>query len=136
MAKVTFFSISVEVGSTLPKNKIPMAYLESSRITSYIRFLFRRYTSVICRLILLRSTAFLNFRFPTDTNTWQKLDTSLVKKLSYNEWATVAVVFSVLGTVLFLLFYFSYTPSKKRLFFVTSIISFLVLLITSFFTSS
>ena len=65
---------------------------------------------------------------------FQKLDTSLVKKLSYNEWATVAVVFSVLGTVLFLLFYFSYTPSKKRLFFVTSIISFLVLFITSFFT--
>jgi tetratricopeptide (TPR) repeat protein len=65
---------------------------------------------------------------------FQKLDTSLVKKLSYNEWATVAVVFSVLGAILFLLFYFSYTPSKKRLFFVTSIISFLVLLISSFFT--
>ena len=56
------------------------------------------------------------------------------KKLSYNEWAIVSVVFSVLGTLLFLLFYFSFTPSKKRLFFVTSVLSFLLLFITSFFT--
>ena len=65
---------------------------------------------------------------------FKKLDSLLVKKLSYSEWASVAVIFSFLGAMLFLLFYFSYTPSKKRLFFVTSIVSFLVLLITSFFT--
>jgi tetratricopeptide (TPR) repeat protein len=65
---------------------------------------------------------------------FQKLDDAIVKKLSYNEWAIVNVVFSVLGTLLFLLFYFSFTPSIKRLFFVTSILSFLLLLITLFFT--
>ena len=65
---------------------------------------------------------------------FQKLDDTIVKKLSYNEWAIVNVVFSVLGTLLFLLFYFSFTPSIKRLFFVTSILSFLLLLITLFFT--
>ena len=65
---------------------------------------------------------------------FQKLDDAIVKKLSYNEWAIVNVVFSVLGTLLFLLFYFSFTPSIKRLFFVTSVLSFLLLLITLFFT--
>ena len=65
---------------------------------------------------------------------FQKLDEAIIKKLSYNEWAIVNVIFSVLGTLLFLLFYFSFTPSRKRLFFVTSILSFLLLLITLFFT--
>ena len=65
---------------------------------------------------------------------FQKLDGSIVKKLSYNEWAVVSVIFSVLGALLFLLFYFSFTPSKKRLFFVTSVLSFLLLAITLFFT--
>tara|TARA_B100000787_G_scaffold29375_2_gene19571 strand:+ start:2006 stop:2764 length:759 start_codon:yes stop_codon:yes gene_type:complete len=65
---------------------------------------------------------------------FQKLDASFIKKLSYNEWSIVAVVFSILGVLLFLLFYFSYTPYKKRLFFVTSIICFLLLLSTSIFT--
>jgi tetratricopeptide (TPR) repeat protein len=64
----------------------------------------------------------------------QKLDISIIKKLSYNEWALVSVVFSILAAILFLLFYFSYTPSKKRLFFLTSIISFILLVVSSIFT--
>ena len=65
---------------------------------------------------------------------FQKLDATIIKKLSFNEWALSAVAFSILGSLFFLLFYFSFTPSKKRLFFITSIISFLLLLVTSFFT--
>ena len=65
---------------------------------------------------------------------FQKLDVTFIKKLSYNQWAMVSVVFSFLGALLFLLFYFSYTPSKKRLFFVTSILSFLLLIICSIIT--
>lgn len=61
---------------------------------------------------------------------FQKIDEAFIKKLSYNEWSIVSVCLSILGAILFLLFYFSYTPSKKRLFFVTSMLSFL-LLITS-----
>jgi tetratricopeptide (TPR) repeat protein len=64
---------------------------------------------------------------------FQKLDASFIKKLSYNQWAIASVLFSILGALLFLLFYFSYTPSKKRLFFITSIISFLLLIICSVF---
>lgn len=57
---------------------------------------------------------------------FQKIDESYLKKLSYNEWAVVTIVFVFLGSSLFLLFYFSYTPSLKRLFFVTSMLSFLL----------
>ena len=64
----------------------------------------------------------------------QKLDESFVKKLSYNEWAMVSVGLSILGCSLFLLFYFAYSPGRKRLFFVTSMISFLLLITTSVFT--
>ena len=64
---------------------------------------------------------------------FQKIDESFVKKLSYNEWSIVSVLLSIVGAVLFLLFYFSYTPSKKRLFFVTSVLSFLLLILSSVF---
>lgn len=64
----------------------------------------------------------------------QKIDEAFVKKLSYNEWAIVSVVLSILGCSLFLLFYFAYSPGRKRLFFVTSMISFLLLITTSVFT--
>lgn len=57
---------------------------------------------------------------------FQKIDESYLKKLSYNEWAVATIVFVFLGSSLFLLFYFSYTPSLKRLFFVTSMLSFLL----------
>lgn len=65
---------------------------------------------------------------------FQKIDESIIKKLSYNEWAIISVIFSFLGSGLFLLFYFSYTPTKKRLFFVTSVLSFLLLILSSVFT--
>ncbi len=65
---------------------------------------------------------------------FQKIDKSFVKKLSYNEWAIISVVFSFLSCSLFLLFYFSFTPSKKRLFFVTSMIGFLLLIFSSALT--
>ena len=64
---------------------------------------------------------------------FQKIDEAFVKKLSYNQWSILSIVFSILGVLLFLLFYFSYTPSKKRLFFVTSMLSFLLLIGSSVF---
>ena len=63
----------------------------------------------------------------------QKVDEAVVKKLSYDEWAIVSVVLSILGCGLFLLFYFSYSSGKKRFFFVTSMLSFILLITTSVF---
>lgn len=64
----------------------------------------------------------------------QKLDEAFVKKLSYNQWAIASVVLSILGCSLFLLFYFSYASGRKRFFFVTSMISFLLLIATISFS--
>lgn len=60
----------------------------------------------------------------------QKLNESFIQKLTYNEWAIVVVVFSILSTLFFLLFYFSYIPLQKRMYFIVSGISVIV-----FFTS-
>lgn len=65
---------------------------------------------------------------------FQKIDESFIKKFSYNEWAITSVILSILGCSLFLLFYFAYSSGRKRFFFVTSMISFLLLITTSIFT--
>ena len=38
---------------------------------------------------------------------FQKFDENYIKKLSYNNWAVLAVIFSIVGSLLFLLFHFS-----------------------------
>jgi tetratricopeptide (TPR) repeat protein len=58
---------------------------------------------------------------------FQKLNENFLQKLSYNQWAIVIIVFSFLGSLLFLFFYFATTPSKKRFYFVTSTLSFILL---------
>ncbi len=62
----------------------------------------------------------------------QKFNKNYLQKLSYNGWAIAAVAFSILASILFLLFYFSNIPSKKRFFFVTSILGFFLLIISVF----
>jgi len=65
---------------------------------------------------------------------FQKLNKNYLQKLSYNQWAVVVVSFSFLGAILFLLFYFAYSSSKKRVFFITSMLSFVLLIISLFIT--
>lgn len=65
---------------------------------------------------------------------FQKFNKNYLQKLSYNQWAIVVICFSLLASLLFLLFYFAQTPLKKRIFFATSIFGFLLLLISFFIT--
>lgn len=58
---------------------------------------------------------------------FQKINKNFLQKFSYNTWAIFSIVLSILASVLFLFFYFSYSPNQKRLYFSTSIISFLLL---------
>ena len=64
----------------------------------------------------------------------QRLEVNYLQKLSYNQWAKLAIAFSFLGAILFLLFYFSNISNKKRIYFVTSIFSFLLLIVSVFIT--
>lgn len=60
----------------------------------------------------------------------QKFNENYLSKISYNSWAGITVLCAFLGAILFLLYYFAYTPTRKRLFFTTSITSFILLIIT------
>jgi len=64
----------------------------------------------------------------------QKINKNHLQKLSYNQWAIVVVIFSFLGAILFLLYYFSDIPWIKRFFFTTSSIGFILLIASIFIT--
>jgi tetratricopeptide (TPR) repeat protein len=65
---------------------------------------------------------------------FQKLNANYLQKLTYNEWAILAVIFSFLGSLFFLLFYFAFKPGIKRFYFTSSSISFILLIITFIIT--
>ena len=65
---------------------------------------------------------------------FQKINENYLQKLSYNQWAATVVCLAFIASILFLLFYFSNSPSKKRSFFVTSIIGFILLAISLLIT--
>jgi len=62
----------------------------------------------------------------------QRLEANYIQKLSYNQWASSAIFLSFLASILFLLFYFSSISNRKRIYFLTSMLSFLLLAITVF----
>jgi tetratricopeptide (TPR) repeat protein len=64
---------------------------------------------------------------------WQKFSTAIIQKFSFNTWAIIAVVASFLVAIFFLLYYFSYSSTKKLMYFNTSLISLAVLVISLFF---
>lgn len=60
----------------------------------------------------------------------QKFNENYISKLTYNNWAVLCIVLSFLGAILFLLYYFGTIPTQKRLFFTSSILSFILLVIS------
>lgn len=70
---------------------------------------------------------------PLPKSIGQKLMDTVVLRLTYEEWAKTAVIFAFVFAFLFLLYHFSYSTSKKRVYFVTSIITVLLVTTTLFF---
>jgi tetratricopeptide (TPR) repeat protein len=64
------------------------------------------------------------------TSIFQKINKNFFQKFSYNTWAVFSIILSFLASLLFLCYYFYFTPSKKRLFFTTSVLTFLMLIVT------
>ncbi|OIQ40226.1 MAG: hypothetical protein BM563_02835 [Bacteroidetes bacterium MedPE-SWsnd-G1] len=64
---------------------------------------------------------------------FQKFSDAVIYKLPYETWAVLAIVFSFLGALLFLLYHFSYSSGKKILFFNTSLLSAILLVIATTF---
>jgi len=63
----------------------------------------------------------------------QKFSENFIQKLTYNTWAWLAVSFSLLFAVLFLLYHFSYSSAYKRFYFVSSIVSAFLVFVTIIF---
>ena len=66
----------------------------------------------------------------------QRINKNLLQKFTYNTWALFVIMFSFLMGGSFIVYYFSYTPNKKRVFFTISTLSFLLLIITLSITYS
>lgn len=64
---------------------------------------------------------------------FQKLEEGIIFKLTYEYWAYLAVICSFLGALLFLMYHFSYTSNKKLLFFNTTILATLLMIISVIF---
>lgn len=60
---------------------------------------------------------------------FQKINSNFLQKISYNQWAIIAIIFSLIGSMLFMVFYFTNTPAKKRFYFVLSSLSFILFIL-------
>jgi len=66
----------------------------------------------------------------------QRFSESFIQQLNYNVWAWMAVAFAILYAALFLMYHFSYSSSRKRLYFISSIISAILILLFVIFAYS
>lgn len=57
---------------------------------------------------------------PLPKTIFSKWYTTIAEILSYDSWAVVSIIFSLTAILLFLMYYFSYSEGKKRMFFVSS----------------
>ncbi len=66
----------------------------------------------------------------------QKFMDNIILKLTYNDWAYIAVICSFLFALLFLMYHFSYSSGRKRFYFITSILSAIFIVVTVLFAYS
>lgn len=66
---------------------------------------------------------------PLPKSLWQKVMEGVILRFTYETWAKIAVSLAAVFAILFLLYHFSFRTSNKRIYFVASIIS--VILVTS-----
>jgi len=78
--------------------------------------------------LLFAQNAIVDAIEPLPQTLFVKWDASLSKLLTFNGWAWTSVIAVVLFMLLFLGYYFSYQSKKKRLFFVSSMLSVFVVL--------
>ena len=71
---------------------------------------------------------------PLPRSLWQKFMDSVVLRFTYETWSKIAVGLAFIFAVLFLMYHFSYSTGKKRIYFITSILS-VIFVTTSLFFS-
>ncbi|TEW73804.1 MULTISPECIES: tetratricopeptide repeat protein [Flavobacteriaceae] len=63
----------------------------------------------------------------------QRFSANIIQKLPFDTWAIMAVIASFLASLLFLLYYFSTSSTKKLFYFNTSIFAVFIMIVTVFF---
>lgn len=71
---------------------------------------------------------------PLPKSLWQKFMEGIILKFTYETWAKISVSLAFLFAILFLMYHFSYSTSKKRIYFITSILSVIFVTACLFFT--
>jgi len=71
---------------------------------------------------------------PLPKSLGQKFMDSVVLRFTYETWAKIAVSLAFVFAILFLLYHFSYSTSKKRIYFITSILSVIFVTVSLFFS--
>jgi tetratricopeptide (TPR) repeat protein len=70
---------------------------------------------------------------PLPKSLWQKFMESSVLRFTYETWSKIAVGFAFVFALLFLMYHFSYSTGKKRIYFITSILSVIFVVSSLFF---
>lgn len=63
----------------------------------------------------------------------QRFSENVIQKLPFDTWAIIAIIASFLASVLFLMYHFSYSSKVKLLYFNSSILAVIVLIVSVFF---
>ena len=63
----------------------------------------------------------------------QRISENIIQKLPYDTWAIIAIIASFLASILFLVYRYSYATSKKLLYFNSTILSVVVLILSVIF---
>lgn len=71
---------------------------------------------------------------PLPKSLGQKFMDSVVLRFTYETWAKISVSLAFIFAILFLLYHFSYSTSKKRIYFITSILSVIFVTMSLFFS--
>ena len=70
---------------------------------------------------------------PLPKSLWQKFMESTVLRFTYETWSKISVGLAFIFALLFLLYHFSYSTGKKRVYFITSILSVIMVTTSLFF---
>ena len=63
----------------------------------------------------------------------QRISENIIQKLPYDTWAIIAVIASLLASILFLVYRYAYTPRRKLLYFNSTLLTVLILILSVIF---
>jgi len=82
----------------------------------------------------LANTMVLDNIEPLPKSIGQKFNDSIILRFTYETWAKAAVSLAFVFALLFLLYHFSYSTGKKRIYFITSILTVIFVSVSLFFS--